>query len=277
MFVIQIMTSLVALCSLTPKYYLMTSMVRSANGFISPTAPITRLYSKKRVEMKSQPSLRKSRQNTNLIYTPNQKSYLQQILNDSVKMVVATGPAGTGKTMIACNIGIQKIKSGELDKIIVTRPVVGADEDIGFLPGNMEKKMNPWTRPLFDIFAETFGEKEVENMIHQRTIEICPLAYMRGRTFKNAFVIADEMQNSNPNQMKMLTTRIGEGSKLIINGDLSQNDMHGISGLEDFANKYHYFSRDGEPEGIRWVEMNQTDVKRSELVALVLRIYGDSE
>ena len=142
--------------------------------------------------------------------TENQKKYVD-ILNDSrTPLVFVTGPAGTGKTLLACNSAIKMLKNGSVDKIILTRPVVPVEEDIGFLPGNLNKKMDPWTKPIFDVFSDFFSQTEINLMIQNNIIEIAPLGYMRGRTFKKSFIIADEMQNSSPNQMKMLTTRIGE-------------------------------------------------------------------
>jgi len=121
----------------------------------------------------------------------------------------------------------------KVEKIIVTRPAVSADEDLGFLPGTLEEKMAPWTRPIFDVFSGIFLCNEIENMIQEGIIEISPLAYMRGRTFKNAYIIADEMQNATPSQMKMLLTRIGENSKMAVTGDLAQADRLKDNGLLD--------------------------------------------
>ena len=140
---------------------------------------------------------------------------------------------------MAFNSAVNCLKENKIDKIIITRPVVPVEEDIGFLPGSMAKKMDPWTRPIFDIFEEYYSKAQVNNMVLNGQIEISPLGYMRGRTFKNAFIIADEMQNSSPNQMMMLTTRFGEGSKMVITGDLKQADKVGqYSGLHHFIKKW---------------------------------------
>ena len=154
----------------------------------------------------------------------NQKTYNRALYSISKPMVFAVGPAGTGKTMLACYAAIAGYNDKTFKKIVLTRPVVSVEEDIGYLPGTLEEKMDPWTRPIMDVFAEFYNQSEIQYMIKEKIIEICPLAYMRGRTFKNAFVIADEMQNSTPNQMKMLLTRIGEGCKMIITGDPKQHD-----------------------------------------------------
>lgn len=154
---------------------------------------------------------------------------------------------------------------------MVTRPAVSADEDLGFLPGTLEEKMAPWTRPIFDVFREYFNAKEIEGMIQEGVIEISPLAYMRGRTFKNAFILADEMQNTTPNQMKMLLTRIGEGSKMVVTGDLKQADRLTQNGLLEFVNlmEKRNLSR------IDVARFNSNDIERHEAVKEVLDIYGD--
>jgi phosphate starvation-inducible PhoH-like protein len=157
----------------------------------------------------------------------------------------------------------------------VTRPVVTVEEEIGFLPGNLVKKMDPWTRPIFDLFLEFFSKSELDNYIHNNIIEISPLAFMRGRTFKNSIIIADEMQNSSPNQMKMLTTRIGINSKMVITGDLNQTDISHTNGLKDFLNRILDYKNgtDVALENIKIVEFEKQDIERSELVKKIIDIY----
>jgi len=205
--------------------------------------------------------------------TTTQEKYCEYLNNTNVSIVVAVGPAGTGKTLLACNDAIKKLKNNSVKKIIITRPVVSVDdEEIGFLPGNINKKMEPWTRPIFDVFSEYFSTNEINKMIFNNIIEISPLAYMRGRTFKNTYVIADEMQNSSPNQMMMLTTRIGEKSKIVITGDLKQNDKKNeLSGLDDFIDKYKNY---GVVEEIKIIELNSDDIQRSPVVLTILNIYS---
>ena len=217
----------------------------------------------------------------NFMYKPkgsNQKIYNEYLENNSNSIIIAVGPAGTGKTMFACIKAITLLKSGHLNKIIITRPVVPVEEDIGFLPGNIVKKMDPWTRPIFDMFLEFFSKSELDNMIYNGVIEVSPLAYMRGRTFKNAFIIADEMQNSSPNQMMMLTTRIGINSRMVITGDLKQTDKSRENGLIDFINKvktyYDFNKMNNETDCIKLVEFNTVDVERSETVKKVIDIYN---
>jgi phosphate starvation-inducible PhoH-like protein len=208
----------------------------------------------------------------------NQKKYNQLLENDNNSIIVAHGPAGTGKTMFACLKAITSLKKGNFDKIIITRPVVAVEEDLGFLPGNIVKKMDPWTRPIFDIFMEHFSKTEIDHMIYNNVIEISPLAYMRGRTFKNAFIIADEMQNSSPNQMMMLTTRIGTNSRMVITGDLNQSDKSKNNGLTDLISKlqiYYYFNNNTNNTSlIQLVELDVNDIERSEVVKKVIDIYN---
>ena len=142
--------------------------------------------------------------------------------------------------MMAVQMGIRNLEEGNVDRIVITRPAVSVDEQHGFLPGDLKEKMAPWTRPIFDFLEEHYSAKQVENMIKDKTIEISPLAYMRGRTFKGAWIIADEMQNATQEQTKMLLTRIGEGSKIVVTGDLAQHDRgFNNNGLKDFLNKYN--------------------------------------
>jgi len=211
----------------------------------------------------------------------NQKKYCEYLNDSKIKLLFAIGPAGTGKTMLACNTAIKELQSGNINKVILTRPVVPVEEDIGFLPGNINKKMDPWTRPIFDIFLEFYSQKDIDAMIHANVIEIAPLGYMRGRTFKNAFIIADEMQNSSPNQMLMLTTRIGEGSKMVITGDLKQSDKGLNSGLYDFIRKFNLYEQIEmnrnttmiRNSGIKIIEMDNTDIQRSPIIEKILDIY----
>ena len=216
--------------------------------------------------------------------TVNQELYVKYLNDQSTKILFAVGPAGTGKTMLACNQAIKELKSGNIQKIVITRPVVPVEEEeIGFLPGNINKKMDPWTRPIFDIFYEFYQKKDVEAMLYNNVIEISPLAFMRGRTFKHSYIIADEMQNSSPNQMLMLTTRIGEGSKMVITGDLKQSDRGINSGLQDFINKHraytNYLNRIGNETrmGIDIVELSKNDIERSKVINKLLEIYEFNE
>ena len=209
------------------------------------------------------------------IYPKNlsQETYLLK-LNDPNKMIIfAIGPAGTGKTMLGVQWAVDQLKYGAADKIIITRPAVSVDEQHGFLPGDLNEKMEPWTKPIFDVFTENFNAREIENFVKEGVIETSPLAYMRGRTFKNAVIVADEMQNATPSQMKMLLTRLGQGSKMVVTGDLQQADRPSTNGLLEFLHLYNNF------QGHRYVDLVQfdiEDVERHEAVKEILSIYGDS-
>jgi phosphate starvation-inducible PhoH-like protein len=234
--------------------------------------------------MKKETSDLKSLTNFYKPKTPNQEKYVKYLNSDSTKLLFAVGPAGTGKTMLACNHAIKELKDGNIEKIIITRPIIPVEEEeIGFLPGNINKKMDPWMTPIFDIFNEFYVRKDIESMIFNNIIEVSPLAFMRGRTFKNSFVIADEMQNSSPNQMLMLTTRIGENSKMVITGDLKQSDRGINSGLSDFINKYktynNYLTSNNKNTkcGIDIIELTNEDIERSKIVSKILDIYNLNE
>ena len=201
-----------------------------------------------------------------------QESYMLTLSNPKKDVVFGIGPAGTGKTLIAVLTAIKFFKEGIVDKIIVTRPAVSVDEDLGFLPGTLEQKMAPWTRPIFDVLREYFTSREIEGMIAEGVIEIAPLAYMRGRTFKRAYIIADEMQNSTANQMKMLLTRLGEGSKMAVTGDLNQADRLIDTGLINFIKQ---LNKHGNATHLASVEFGHKDIERHNAVKEVLEVYGD--
>ena len=169
------------------------------------------------------------------------------------------GPAGTGKTLFATEWGVRNFLLGNYEKLIFTRPSVTVDEDLGFLPGTLEEKMAPWVRPIYDILYTFITPKEVTTLIEDKIIEISPLGYMRGRTFKNCWIVADEMQNSTVSQMKMLMTRLGENSRLVITGDLEQYDrINEINGLEDFLDKF----KGKRSSSITSVEFKKSDIQR---------------
>jgi phosphate starvation-inducible PhoH-like protein len=227
------------------------------------------------IHKKEQKMYMKKFKNIAPLYTPktyNQEEYVKYLNNDSIKIVVSTGPAGCGKSLFACQKAIIDFKSEIINKIIITRPVVSVDEEIGFLPGNINKKMEPWTKPIFDIFLEYYSKSELDLMVSTGKIEICPLAFMRGRTFKNAFIIADEMQNSSPNQMKMLATRLGDNTRMVITGDLYQTDLFKENGLNDFIHKLEI---NNPTNLIQFVKLNNQDIERSEIVKKVIEMYDN--
>jgi phosphate starvation-inducible PhoH-like protein len=220
-----------------------------------------------------QPYLPAKKQRVNIqARNANQKLYLTKLYEESTSIVLAIGPAGTGKTMLAVQFGVKLFQEGKVDRIVVTRPAVSVDEDLGFLPGDLNEKMAPWTRPIFDVLGEYYQKKEIANMLEEGVIEISPLAYMRGRTFKNAYIVADEMQNATVNQMKMLLTRLGEGSKMVVTGDLAQADRINDNGLIDFCNliaKKEYL------EHIDIIQFDARDIERHNAVKEVLAVYGE--
>ena len=216
-------------------------------------------------------NFKKQNQVTILPRNKHQESYMLKLLDPKKDIVFGVGPAGTGKTLLAVQVAVKMFKEGQIDKIIVTRPAVSVDEDLGFLPGTLEQKMAPWTRPIFDVLRDYFHAKEISNMIDEGIIEIAPLAYMRGRTFKQCFILADEMQNATENQMKMLLTRLGEGSKMAVTGDLAQADRINDNGLIRFVGRLQ--TQDHTRLDI--VRFAQGDIERHEAVKEVLQIYGD--
>ena len=216
----------------------------------------------------------KKRQVHLLPKTLNQETYINLLTDPSKIIVFATGPAGTGKTMLAMLAGIKALKEGAITKIVLTRPAVGVDDEKhGFLPGDLNQKMEPWTRPLFDVLAEYYDRKEIARMLDEQIIEISPLAFMRGRTFKNSWIIADEMQNATPNQMKMLLTRLGENSKMVVTGDTRQADRKDPdNGLLDFKQLVEDYRHSQYVDGI---ELTGKDIQRHPAVIEVLKIYRE--
>ena len=195
--------------------------------------------------------------------TPGQCKYALA-LRSPKPIVIGTGPAGSGKTMLACQIALEHVTRYQRPKIVLTRPIVAADEDMGYLPGDMDQKMEPWTKPMFDIFEQYFSYNQID-----RFVKIEPLGYMRGRTFTDTLIIADEMQNATPNQMKMLLTRLGANSKMIVLGDLQQSDLPTRNGLEDIIDRVDCI----EMDHLEYVNMTDEDVLRHPAVAEVLAVY----
>jgi phosphate starvation-inducible PhoH-like protein len=200
----------------------------------------------------------------------SQNKFLNYLKNPEYKIIIASGPAGTGKTLFGIEQGVRNYIMGNYEKLIFTRPVVSVDEDLGYLPGTIEDKMAPWIRPIYDILYNFMSPKEVESLLVEKIIEISPLGFMRGRTFKNCWIVADEMQNSTVSQMKMLLTRIGENSRLVITGDCEQHDRkYEINGLEDFLDKI----KGRRSASISTVEFDKSDIERENVVKEVLEIY----
>ena len=199
--------------------------------------------------------------------TVGQKKYVDSIKKDSITFGI--GPAGTGKTYLAVCLAVQAFKSKQADKIILTRPAVEAGEKLGFLPGDLQTKVDPYLRPLYDALQEMLGLETYTKLMERGSIEIAPLAYMRGRTLSNAFVILDEAQNTTREQMKMFLTRLGDGSKMVITGDVTQVDLPDgkSSGLE------HASAVLKGVEGIGIIYLTDKDVVRNPLVMKIVRAY----
>ena len=204
--------------------------------------------------------------------TRNQERLVMALQSSDQHIVVTAGPAGTGKTYLAMLAAVQAFRAGEVDRIVLTRPAVGVeDEKHGFLPGDLNQKMDPWVRPLTDILREYYRPQDIAEMIEEQKIEIAPLAFMRGRTFKSAYIIADEMQNATPSQCKMLMTRIGEGSKIVITGDVEQADRNrGNNGLMDLCQRL----QEGGVKGIAVCHLDNRDIQRHKIIDSVLKLYA---
>ena len=196
-----------------------------------------------------------------------QAEYIVEMMNN--ELVFGLGPTGTGKTYLAVALAVTMMLEGSVDKIILTRPAVEAGENLGFLPGDLKDKVDPYLRPLYDALYEMLPAEQVDKKLAAGEIEIAPLAYMRGRTLANAFVILDEAQNTTPMQMKMFLTRLGENSRMVVNGDLSQVDLPRgvVSGLRDALDTLKGVN------GISAVAFSANDVVRHGLVAKIVRAY----
>ena len=202
----------------------------------------------------------------------NQEKYVIALLDDATDIVVVTGPAGTGKTYLAMLVAIKALRAGDCERIILTRPAVGVDDEKhGFLPGDINQKMEPWTRPLIDVLREYYTAKEITHMLDEQIVEIAPLAFCRGRNFKNSYVVLDEGQNTTPNQLKMIMTRIGFNSKIVITGDIEQTDRRTVdNGLLDLQTR---LEKGGIP-GLQLCKFEVKDVQRHKIIEHVLRLYA---
>ncbi|EKK20194.1 PhoH family protein [Fructilactobacillus florum] len=200
-----------------------------------------------------------------------QRAYVQAI--NSHDITFGIGPAGTGKTYLAVVMAVAALKKGQVDKIILTRPAVEAGESLGFLPGDLKEKVDPYLRPLYDSLDAIFGSSHTERLLERGIIEVAPLAYMRGRSLNNAFVILDEAQNTTNQQMKMFLTRLGFGSKMIVNGDIQQIDLKGNtpSGLVTAPKLFAGLKE------IAIVRLSAADVVRNPVVAQIIKAYEEQE
>jgi len=202
--------------------------------------------------------------------------YKRYLSDPMIPIVICTGPTGSGKTYMACKEGINQLNNGSYEKLLITRPAVSIDnEQHGYLPGTLNKKMDPWIRPIYDNIEDIIGIKQLDYLIKHKVIEICPFAYIRGRTFKNTYIIADEMQNSSRMQFKTLLTRIGESSKIVVNGDLLQSDNSSNDGLNDFITRLIEYSKNNERKYTKIVNLLNDDIQRHPSILEVLDIYSE--
>jgi phosphate starvation-inducible PhoH-like protein len=216
---------------------------------------------------------KRTRRPVNLLpKSPNQEKYISALLDESTDIIVVSGPAGTGKTYLAMLAAIKAMREGHCDKIILTRPAVGVDdEQHGFLPGDLNAKMEPWTRPLIDVLKEHYSVKEIQHMLAEQIVEIAPLAFCRGRNFKNSYIVLDEAQNCTPSQLKMIMTRIGYGSKIVITGDIEQADRRtSQNGLLDLVDRLQRY----EVPGLSVCKFEVSDIQRHSIIEHVLKLYS---
>lgn len=203
----------------------------------------------------------------------NQEDLLVSLEDSRKSIVFAVGPAGSGKTMISTRYAVKQLKEKNIEKIIISRPNIAVDDkDIGYLPGDIMSKMAPWIRPITAEMEEYFTKEEIEYLITQDIIEIIPIAYLRGRTFKNSIILLDEAQNTTPNSLLSAMTRIGENSKMIVTGDIKQSDRQGVkNGLADFIKRYD----ENPSHKIDVIKFNDKDVQRHPVIVDILGMYKD--
>jgi phosphate starvation-inducible PhoH-like protein len=214
-----------------------------------------------------------------LCKTKNHSAFAKHMRSHHVKLLIGIGPAGCGKTLLSCSHAIEDLMNKSVDKIIISRPIVTLNENLGYLPGTMKQKMDPYMIPVYDSFKHYVSGQRFNDLMKNEQIELCPLAFMRGRTFDNCIVIADEVQNATPNQIKTLVTRIGSNAKLIMTGDLDQCDLNGRNGLEDFLCRFDFVSNQedlGDFGCVRVVRFEDEDVMRSDFVKMMHVLYNNT-
>ena len=204
--------------------------------------------------------------------TPLQVAYVKLLHSRTTPLVVATGCAGTGKTHLAVVEGARALARCEVQRLVLVRPAVSAGESLGFQPGTLDEKMEPFMRPMMDALSAVFTKREIAEMRRDGRLEVAPLAYMRGRTFSRCYIVLDEAQNTTPPQMRMALTRMGTGTKMVVTGDLDQVDLpSGMSGLADLLSRLH---ASGSPSHIGHACLGESDVQRAEVVKEVLSLYS---
>lgn len=205
----------------------------------------------------------------------NQRKYVESLENSNNYITFGIGPAGSGKTMLAVQVAIKAFMAGEIKKIVITRPNVAVDDrDIGHLPGDILGKMTPQMLPILDVFAEYYTQKEIKNMLTEKILDIVPIAFIRGRTFKDAIIIIDEAQGTTPNSLLSILTRIGDNSRMVITGDLEQKDHKVLDGLTDFVRRYENKTA---IEGITLIRFDKRDIQRHKIIPSILEFYNEKE
>ena len=247
--------------------YLLTNIIEKEDIILSVKKNIKHEES----NVKSFQQLIKTPRKTVIARSEKQSDYIKALKENDI--VLSLGPAGTGKSFLAVSVAITLLMEKKIERVILSRPAVEAGEKLGFLPGDMKEKVDPYLRPLYDSLYDLFDFEKIQRMIEIGDIEIAPLAFMRGRTLKNSFAILDEAQNATDTQIKMFLTRIGENSKIVINGDPSQIDLphKNMSGLNRSKKLL------GHLDEISVVEFNHTDVVRHPLVSKIVKAYSDQE
>ncbi|HOJ92265.1 MAG TPA: PhoH family protein [Dictyoglomaceae bacterium] len=201
------------------------------------------------------------------VVTPGQKKYVEAIEKNNI--IFSKGPAGTGKSFLAIAVGLILLRNNVVKKMILTRPVVEAGEKLGFLPGDIQQKVDPYIRPLYDFLEELLGQERLSKLIEKNILEVAPLAYMRGRTFKEAFVLLDEAQNTTPLQIKMFLTRFGFGSKMVVTGDVTQTDL----GNGEISGLMHAWQVLQGIKGVAFVDLTDEDIVRHDIVREIVKAY----
>lgn len=231
------------------------------------------MHESKTIDFNQTQPPKRSRKSIDLIpQSINQEKYIIALTDPETDIVMVSGPAGTGKTYLAMLAAIQAMRQGDCNKIILTRPAVAVDDEKhGFLPGDLNQKMEPWVRPLFDILKEYYTTKEITYMLDEQIIEITPLAFCRGRNFKNSWIVLDEAQNATPSQIKMLLTRISGGSKIVITGDVEQTDRRTPdNGLLDLKARIQQH----KVPGMTACEFDTRDIRRHSIIEHILKMYS---
>lgn len=212
------------------------------------------------------------------IFSPQngKQEKLLQFFKENHPVVIAEGSAGSGKTLLSTQYALQLLHEKRIKKIVLTRPVITTGSDIGYLPGTLDEKMMPWLMPVVDVFCEFYPRPKMKNLLEQGIVEIVPLAFMRGRSFRECVIVADEMQNSTPEQMKMLLTRIGDKSRMLITGDTQQSDLLYNNGLEDLISRlFVQYPRYDQmiKDGIALVQFDDSTIVRHPIIPKILKLY----